>query len=350
MKKIKTFSNVPHKRYNPLTGEWILVSPHRTQRPWKGKKEASEQESRPEYKKDCYLCPGNERANEAQNPEYKNNFVFTNDFASLLPGTKDEELSLHNDLFKSKTIKGTCRVICFTPRHDMTLAEMPVSDIVNVISLWQEQTEELGKQFNWVQLFENKGAMMGCSNPHPHGQLWAIDELPAEAHKENTHQLKYYDNNDSQLLIDYTNIEMKEKSRIIVENESWLIVVPYWAIWPYETLVLPKKQVSHLPQLTSSQKSGLAAALKILLIKYDNLFMTSFPYTMGWHQVPFNLENTEHWTLHGHFYPPLLRSATVKKFMVGYEMLSEPQRDLTAEKAAKRLKEQADIHYKNQVK
>ena len=347
MDTIMTFSDVPHKRYNPLTDEWILVSPHRTKRPWKGKKEESVQENRPKYKKDCYLCPGNERANGDINPDYDQDFVFTNDFASLLTDTEIEEFS-KGDLFKSKSIKGTCRVICFTPRHDMTLAEMSQKNIENVISLWQNQTAELGKKYKWVQLFENKGAMMGCSNPHPHGQLWAINDLPKEAQKENQNQLQYFQNHNSRMLIDYANIESEEKVRIIAENKSWLIVVPYWAVWPYESLVIPKEPVARLTQLDAIQKTNLAAVLKKLLVKYDNLFMTSFPYTMGWHQAPFQQKNIEHWTLHGHFYPPLLRSANVKKFMVGYEMLSEPQRDITAEKAAQHLNDQSEVHYKNQ--
>lgn len=349
MASIKSFSEVPHKRYNPLSGEWILVSPHRTNRPWEGKKEKKDDDTRPKYKESCYLCPGNERANGEINPDYEDNFVFTNDFASLLPNTELKTFE-QADLFKSKTVRGTCRVICFTPRHDMTLAEMPSEDIVKVISLWQKQSEELGKRFKWVQLFENKGAMMGCSNPHPHGQLWAIDDLPVEAIKENQNQLEYYQKHDSPLLIDYARKESTQGSRTVVENESWIIVVPYWAFWPYETLVIPKQNISRLPDLKGKHKNDLAAALQTLLIKYDNLFHTSFPYTMGWHQAPFDMKKDSHWTLHGHFYPPLLRSAKVKKFRVGYEMLSESQRDITAEKAAGRLQEQSNIHYKKQVK
>lgn len=349
MQDIKTFSNVPHKRYNPLTGEWILVSPHRTQRPWKGKQESQVKEERPQYKQDCYLCPGNKRANGQINPEYDQDYVFTNDFASLLPDPEIDEFN-HGDLLKSKTVQGTCKVICFTPRHDLTLAEMEQEDIASVISLWQTQTEKLGKQYDWVQIFENKGALMGCSNPHPHGQIWAINELPDQAYKENVNQMEYYHNKGTPLLIDYAKIESDQKVRTIAENSNWLIVIPYWAVWPYESLVIPKKQIKRLPDLDDEQKSDLAQVLKTLLVKYDNLFETSFPYTMGWHQAPFNGQNNNHWTLHGHFYPPLLRSASVKKFMVGYEMLSEPQRDLTAEKAACNLNEQSKIHYKKQDK
>ena len=348
MEKIKTYSDVPHKRYNPLTGEWILVSPHRTKRPWQGKEEKIQKEQRPEYVKDCYLCPGNERAEGNQNPEYEQDFVFTNDFAALLPDTELDEFKA-GPLFKSKTVKGTCQVICFTPRHDMTLAEMDAPDIENVINLWQDQTEELGKKFQWIQIFENKGAMMGCSNPHPHGQIWAIDDLPVEAKKENINQKQYFKQNNSPMLLDYARNESELMARTITENESWIIVIPFWAFWPFETLVLPKFQVARLPQLDQRRKSDLAAVLKNLLVKYDNLFNTPFPYTMGWHQAPFNQESPDHWTLHGHFYPPLLRSATVKKFRVGYEMLAESQRDLTAEKAAQYLNQQPEIHYKKRM-
>jgi UDPglucose--hexose-1-phosphate uridylyltransferase len=348
MEKIKTYSDVPHKRYNPLTGEWILVSPHRTKRPWQGKEEEMQKEERPAYVDDCYLCPGNQRAGGHKNPEYEQDFLFTNDFASLLPDTDIDEFEA-DGLFKGKTVQGTCKVICFTPRHDMTLAEMAAREIENVINLWQNQTEELGKKFQWVQIFENKGSMMGCSNPHPHGQIWAIDDLPVEARKENINQKQYFKQNNSPMLLDYSQKESELKNRTIAENSSWIIVVPYWAFWPFETLVLPKFKVASLPQLDQRQKSDLAAVLKNLLVRYDNLFNTPFPYTMGWHQAPFGKDAIDHWTLHGHFYPPLLRSATVKKFRVGYEMLAESQRDLTAEKAAQYLNQQPVTHYKKRM-
>jgi len=345
MEEIATFSDKPHKRYNPLTDEWILVSPHRTDRPWEGKEESTQEEKKPEYKEDCYLCPGNERAHGDINPEYETDFVFTNDFASLLPDTQEETFE-EKGLFKSKTVQGTCEVICFTPKHNLTLAEMGHEDIFQVVNLWERRTKELGQQFNWIQIFENKGAIMGCSNPHPHGQIWAIDDLPQEALKEKKTQKKYFEKNNSQMLIDYAEIESKKESRTIAENDEWIILIPYWAVWPFETLVLPKNQIGRLTQLSQKQKSSLATALKELLVRYDNLFKTSFPYTMGWHQTPFNMKNNEYWTLHGHFYPPLLRSADVKKFMVGYEMLSEPGRDLTPEEAAEKLNELSTIHYK----
>ncbi len=335
----------PHRRYNPLTGEWVLVSPHRTKRPWQGKQEKNTTDRRPQYDKNCYLCPTNQRAGAHQNPDYQETFVFDNDFAALLP---DNELQddLTSPFFKTKAIKGTCRVICFSPRHDLTMAEMPVDHIRKVIDLWAEQLAHLGKNYQWVQIFENKGTIMGCSNPHPHGQIWAGDDLPVEAEKEDRHQKAYYTKYNSPLLIDYLDEELKSKKRIVIENKTWLALVPYWAIWPYEILLLPKNHVKKLNDLTDTRREGLADILKRLTTKYDNLFETSFPYTMGWHNAPFNNSLNDHWQLHAHFYPPLLRSATVKKFMVGYEMLAGPQRDITAEQAAEKLRALPEKHFR----
>lgn len=337
----------PHRRYNPLSDEWVLVSPHRMKRPWQGKVEKAPPEERPSYDPGCYLCPGNERAGAAQNPDYEETFVFTNDFAALLPEPPPTEASVH-PLMQSQSVQGTCRVICFSPRHDLTLPEMGLAEIRRVVDVWAAQTTELGQTYRWVQVFENKGAMMGSSNPHPHGQIWALDKLPNEPRKEDVQQRAYWERNGRPMLVDYANVEQEEKERSVVENEQWLAVVPYWAVWPFEILLLPRRHVLRLPDLTAGERDALAHILKRLLVRYDNLFETSFPYSMGWHGAPFDDGDQEHWQLHAHFYPPLLRSATVKKFMVGFEMLGEAQRDLTAEKAAARLRDLSDVHYKEQ--
>lgn len=336
----------PHRRYNPLTGEYILISPHRTKRPWQGKQETSLQTSLLEYDSTCYLCPGNTRANGDQNPQYQDTFVFTNDFAALLPDTPANNDGENTPLFHAESVRGTCRVICFSPRHDLTLPEMTTDAIRRVVNLWADQTAELGQIYQWVQVFENKGAIMGNSNPHPHGQIWAGNWIPDEARKEDSYQHQYMRENNSILLIDYAKEERHIQSRIVVENEHWIVVVPYWAFWPFETLLIPRRHVLHLPDLTQQERTALASILKRLLTKYDNLFETSFPYSMGWHGAPFGKRNADHWQLHAHFYPPLLRSATVKKFMVGYEMLAEAQRDITAEQAADRLRDLSEKHYK----
>lgn len=335
----------PHRRYNPLIDEWILVSPHRTKRPWQGKQEKPAPDNRPQYDPKCYLCPENTRANGETNPDYDSTFVFVNDFAAVLPDTPEAPVD-ENPLFQSKSVQGTARVICFSPRHDLTLAEMPVEDIQTVVNLWGEQTVELGQQYAWVQVFENRGAMMGSSNPHPHGQIWATDKLGNIPQTEDTQQKKYLSEQGTVMLVDYVQNEIELKERIVVENDEWLVVVPYWAVWPFETVLLPKQHVLRLPDLNKNQRDLLADILKQLLVKYDNLFEVSFPYSMGWHGAPYWDEDVSHWQLHAHFYPPLLRSATVKKFMVGYEMMAESQRDITAEQAAERLRNLSDIHYK----
>jgi len=336
-------SDHSHRRYNQLTGEWVLVSPHRTKRPWQGKQESSHYKKSPSYDPSCYLCPGNERANNNKNPQYKNTFVFTNDFSALTPGSPSIENS--HPLLRAQEVKGTCRVICYSPRHDLTLPEMAIKDIQHVIHLWIEQYAELHKTYNWVQIFENKGEIMGCSNPHPHGQIWATDVLPNEAVKENHYQREYFKQNISLLLNDYRDLETEIKDRIVLENDEWVVLVPFWATWPYETLLLPKKTIHRMSDLHKTQITSLAVILKSHLTKYDNLFNISFPYTMGWHNAPTNQDNHEHWLLHAHFYPPLLRSATIKKFMVGYELLSEAQRDITPESAAQTLRKQSDTHF-----
>ena len=334
----------PHRRHNPLTGEWVLVSPHRTKRPWQGKVEQSAKDTRPKHDQKCYLCPGNERAGGHKNPVYEDTFVFDNDFPALLPDNPAETIK-SNSLMRIDSIKGTCRVICFSPRHDLCLAQMKVENIKKVVELWVEQIEELGKYYQWVQIFENKGEIMGCSNPHPHGQIWASNSLPNEPFKENKEQKKYYQKHNSVLLLDYLERENTAKERIVVENEYWMVIVPFWAVWPFETLLLPKRHVLRLPDLNDSERKSLADILKRYLIRYDNLFETSFPYSMGWHGAPTDGNDYHHWQLHAHYYPPLLRSATVKKFIVGYEMLAEVQRDITPEQAAKRLQDLSEIHY-----
>lgn len=334
-----------HRRYNPLTGEWIVVAPHRTKRPWQGQIEKPPQDTRPAYDPKCYLCPGNERSGGERNPTYQSTYVFQNDFSSLLSDTPAGEVSMH-DLLRAKSEQGVCRVICFSPRHDLTLPEMPVNAIRQVVDVWAEQIAELGQTYRWVQIFENKGAMMGCSNPHPHGQIWGQQSLPNEPKKENIHQRAYFEQHGTPLLLDYARLELEQQERVIVKNEHWLAVVPYWAMWPFEIMLLPQRHVLRLTDLTDPERDALADILKRLLSKYDNLFEVSFPYSMGWHGAPTDSADYSHWQLHAHFYPPLLRSATVKKFMVGYEMLGEPQRDLTPEQAAKRLQDVSDKHYK----
>lgn len=335
----------PHRRYNALTGEWITVSPHRTKRPWKGQIEKPPREERPEYDPNCYLCPGNKRAAGQNNPAYKHTYVFVNDYAALLPNTPQAEVD-DNLLLRSETEQGTCRVICFSPRHDLTLAEMPLTEIRGVIDTWVTQVEELGESYRWVQVFENRGAIMGSSNPHPHGQVWAGTALPNEPQKEEHQQRDYFLEHASPLLLDYAKVEVESMERVLVMNKHWVVVVPYWAVWPFETLVLPRRRVLRLPELLDDERDALADILKRLLCRYDNLFETSFPYSMGWHGAPTELGDYNHWQLHAHYYPPLLRSATVKKFMVGYEMLAEAQRDLTAEQAAVRLRSLPETHYK----
>ncbi|MDD7544853.1 galactose-1-phosphate uridylyltransferase [Actinobacillus porcinus] len=335
----------PHRRYNPLTDQWVLVSPHRAKRPWQGQQEKVQEEQKPSHDPNCYLCPRNKRITGEPNPDYRKPYVFKNDFSALLVDSPAPEAS-QDPLFQSSVARGESRVICFSPDHSKTLPLLTESEIEEVIDVWQAQLNELGQQYQWVQIFENKGAAMGCSNPHPHGQIWANSFLPNEVAREDENQRKYYEKHGSVLLVDYAKRELEQKERVVVETAHWVAVVPYWAVWPFETLLLPKAHVKRLTELSAEQRQDLAVILKKLTTKYDNLFETSFPYSMGFHAAPFNDENNEHWQLHAHFYPPLLRSATVRKFMVGYEMLGESQRDLTAEQAAARLRELSDVHYK----
>ncbi|NBI42289.1 galactose-1-phosphate uridylyltransferase [[Haemophilus] felis] len=335
----------PHRRYNPLTDQWVLVSPHRAKRPWQGQQEKIAEEIKPSHDPNCYLCPRNKRITGEQNPDYQKPYVFKNDFSALLEDTPNPTLS-DDPLFQISKAQGESRVICFSPDHSKTLPLLTVEEIYQVVQVWQEQLRELGQKYQWVQIFENKGAAMGCSNPHPHGQIWANSFLPNEVARADQTQRAYFEKYGSVMLVDYAKRELALKERIVVETEHWLAVVPYWALWPFETLLMPKTQVKRLTDLTEPQGQDLALALKKLTTKYDNLFETSFPYSMGFHAAPFNDDNHDHWQLHAHFYPPLLRSATVRKFMVGYEMLGESQRDLTAEQAATRLQALSEIHYK----
>jgi UDPglucose--hexose-1-phosphate uridylyltransferase len=342
---------VPHRRYNPLTGEWVLVSPQRTRRPWRGWVDPPAPEQRPAYDPGCYLCPGSLRAGGVRNPAYESTYVFTNDFAALLPGTPP--LGDEHPLLRYQSQRGTCRVVCFSPRHDLTLPEMAPAEIRRVVEVWAEQVAELGGQYRWVQVFENKGEAMGASNPHPHGQVWAVDTLPNEPAKEDRQQRAYLEAHGLPLLLAYAALEEERQERVVLQDEHWLAVVPFWAVWPFETLLLPRRHVWRLPDLSGEERDALSRVLKRLLTRYDNLFGISFPYSMGWHGAPTDPASEHpfwgyvaHWQLHAHFYPPLLRSATVRKFMVGYEMLAEAQRDLTAEQAAERLRAVPEVHYR----
>ncbi|QQG29789.1 galactose-1-phosphate uridylyltransferase [Pectobacterium carotovorum] len=338
----------PHRRFNPLKGEWILVSPHRAKRPWQGQQDEPDRATPPPYDPTCYLCAGNKRITGDINPHYQGTFVFTNDFSALMEDTP-EAPSGDDELFRVQQARGVSRVICFSPDHSKSLPQLSLPALKAVIDTWSDQTEDLGKRYPWVQVFENKGTMMGCSNPHPHGQVWANDFLPNEVLREDEQQRAYFSRHGSPLLLDYVQREQANGSRIVVETEHWLAVVPYWASWPFETLVLPKFAVQRLPQLRDVQRDDLARLLKKLTSRYDNLFQCSFPYSMGWHGAPFKGDDIAHWQLHAHFYPPLLRSASVRKFMVGYEMLAEAQRDLTAEQAAECLRSVSDIHFREQI-
>jgi len=323
----------PHRRFNPLTGGWVQVSPQRMGRPWQG--EVSEPDPPPPaYDPGCYLCPGNARVGGEANPAYAGVYVFDNDF----PALADEQGGAAEDpLLRAEASAGVCRVICFSPDHGRSLPRLAPDQIRQVIDCWAEQTAELGTRFAHVQVFENKGAMMGCSNPHPHGQVWATAHVPEEPAGEDVQQRAYLAQHGRSLLLDVAEREAQGE-RVVEINADWLVIVPFWAAWPFETLLLPRFPVQRMPELTGGQRDSLAAILKALTTRYDNLFRTSFPYSMGWHGAPFADGPQDHWQLHAHFYPPLLRSAAVRKFMVGYEMLAEPQRDLTPERAAEMLR------------
>jgi len=340
------FNNTPHRRKNILTGDWVLVSPHRTKRPWQGKKDKPQQVELIDYDSNCYLCPGNERAGGAKNPNYTGTYSFQNDFAALLEGPEE---TFKEGLLEAESESGICKVICYHPNHSLTLPLMEERDIAEVITLWQKEYTDLGSDpnINHVQIFENKGAIMGCSNPHPHGQIWAQRSIPQEVEKKVVRQKSYWDQNNSSLLGDYLKQELNSKERIVLENESYVALVPYWAVWPFETMIVPKRHITSILELSQQEVSDYASILKGLTIRYDNLFETSFPYSAGIHQSPTDGKDNNHWHMHMSFYPPLLRSAEVKKFMVGYEMFANPQRDITAEQAAQRLRDCATKHYSN---
>ena len=331
-----------HKRYNSLTGEWVLVSPHRAKRPWQGQEEEFIKDERPAYDETCYLCSGNTRANGEKNPHYEDVFVFTNDFSALQKDSKQFEIN--DGLIKAQSEQGICKVICFSPDHSKSLAQMTVKDIQKVVHAWQSEYRALGKHknINYVQIFENKGAIMGCSNPHPHGQIWSQSTLPNEVEKKDGQQLNYYNEHSTSLLSDYLKQELKLKERIIFENRAYTVIVPFWAIWPYETMIIPKNHQKNINEIPSEETILFAEAISFITKTYDKLFNCSFPYSSGIHQAPTNEKDNNHWHWHMSFYPPLLRSATVKKFMVGYEMFASPQRDITPESATQILKNTAD--------
>jgi UDPglucose--hexose-1-phosphate uridylyltransferase len=332
-------STHPHRRLNPLTQEWVLVSPHRTDRPWQGQVEKDKHATAVEYDPNCYLCPGNARAGGARNPNYPSTFVFTNDYAALLPDTPEEGGS-ESELLVWENERGTCKVVCFSPRHDLTMARMEVAAIHTVIDVWAEEYLEIGAlpHVNNVQIFENRGEMMGASNPHPHCQIWATEHLPNEIVKEQTSQAEWLSSRSSCLLCDYFAEEGASGERIICENDDFFALVPFWAVWPFEAMLVSRRHVGSLDQLDASERDALADIMKRLTTRYDQLFDVSFPYTMGFHQRPTDGQEHPEWHLHAHYYPPLLRSAKVRKFMVGFEMLGMPQRDITPEAAAERLR------------
>lgn len=333
----------PHRRRNPLTGRWVLVSPQRMGRPWQGDEGAVAGPAAVRHDRSCYLCAGNTRASGAVNPDYRGVHVFDNDFPALLADdypvliADDAGWSADDPLFGAQSAAGVNRVICFSADHGLTMAQMTAAQVCAVIDCWCDQTAALGQHHANVQIFENKGAMMGCSNPHPHGQVWATAHVPDEIAEEDRRQLDYRARHAGPMLLDLASREAGG-ARVVVETADWLAIVPWWASWPFETLLLPRFAVQRMPQLTMGQRDSLAAALGGLLRGYDRLFGASFPYSMGWHGAPFIAADASHWQLHAHFYPPLLRSASVRKFMVGYEMLAEAQRDLTPERAADMLR------------
>ncbi len=346
--KLDEFRAKSHRRYNPLTRDWILVSPRRTERPWQGQTEKAASIAVPRYDPACYLCPGNERAGGVRNPSYRAPFVFDNDFSALQPGLPEvTKNDANRNLLIAVAESGICRVVCFSPRHDLSLAQMACDDIGGVIDTWTQQFRDLGNlpHINYVQIFENRGAMMGCSNPHPHGQIWATQSLPNEPRKEQESLEEYRREHGNCLLCDYLELELSSCERIVCQNEWFVALVPFWATWPFETLVLSKRHIGDFDAFDEAERKALANLLKRVTTRYDNLFETFFPYSMGFHQRPTDGQEHAECHFHAHFFPPLLRSATVKKFMVGFELLASPQRDMTPEIAAERLREVSERHY-----
>lgn len=340
--------NHPHRRLNVLTGEYVLVSPYRTQRPWNGRQERTPEANRPIYDPNCYLCPGNIRAGGRMNPLYESTFAFDNDFAALLPRQSCQPGRSENGLLVAEAEGGICRVVCFSPRHDLSLPELGVAEIDALLAVWSEESKTLGarEDIRYVQVFENKGELMGCSNPHPHSQIWATEHLPTEPVKELACQQEYFDAHGRPLLLDVLAQELVSGRRLVAENEHWVALLPFWALWPFETLLLPRYAVARMPELETAGRLSLADILKRLTTRYDNLFEVSFPYSMGFHQAPFDGADHPEWVLHLHFYPPLLRGATVRKFMVGFEMLGMPGRDITPEQAAAQMRDCSEVHYR----
>jgi UDPglucose--hexose-1-phosphate uridylyltransferase len=341
------FEDHSHRRYNPLTGEWLQVSPHRAKRPWQGQEEKASEARRPEYDSSCYLCPGNTRANGEKNPAYTRTYSFKNDFAAIqeeVPSGTVEE----GEFFLAKSERGLCKVICFSPRHDLTVPEMKVRDIKDVVELWKKEYAELGNKdfINYVQIFENKGQVMGCSNPHPHGQIWAQESIPDEPAKKQQKFTQYHEKYGRTMLLDYLQKELDKNERILFENNHFVGLIPFWAVWPFEAMIVPKRSIPNLKELNDEETEALADAYKQLTVMYDNIFQISFPYSAGIHQSPTDGREHPEWQMHMVFYPPLLRSATVKKFMVGYEMLGNPQRDITPETAVKLMTKLPKEHYK----
>ena len=324
----------PHRRLNALTGEWVVVSPQRTQRPWDGQTGDAARVALPAFDPDCYLCPGNARAGGVVNPDYDATYVFENDFPALLPTVPEHDR--RDGLFQIESVGGECRVLCFSPRHDLTLAEMDVEDVERVVRLWQDQLGELQTRYRWVQIFETRGAISGASNAHPHGQIWASSFLPTEAVKELAHQRAHLAEHGSHLLVDYAAQECEQGDRVVVADDHWVVVVPYWAYWPYETMVLPRRRIASLMELSADETRSLASVLRTMLSAFDRLFETPFPYCSGWHNAPLGAESA--WQLHAHYYPPLLRSADIAKIPASYELLANLQRDMTPELAADRLR------------
>jgi UDPglucose--hexose-1-phosphate uridylyltransferase len=339
-------ARTPHRRFNPLLREWVLVSPHRTQRPWQGKVEKVSSSEQPHYDPSCYLCPGNERAGGVRNPKYPSTFVFDNDYAALFPQAATVSVD-EAGLLVARSEAGICRVVCFSPRHDLTVARMSVAELRIVVDVWAEQFRSLGSlaEIQHVQIFENRGALMGASNPHPHCQIWAEAEVPNIPAREAAALEAYHAEKHSCLLCDYAALEEKRNERVVCQNDGFVAIVPYWAVWPFEVLLLSKRHVSAIDELSSMERDQLANILRRITTRYDNLFDTSFPYSMGFHQRPTDGQAHPESHFHAHYFPPLLRSATIQKFMVGYELLASPQRDITPETAAERLRESAEIHY-----